>query len=227
LGLFVRQVTDSRRQFAQMEALQGVLHTLDPVLPLPATRGWAASPDLLREIVLQVLTEPTELVVEASSGTSSLVLGYCMKRLGKGRVVSLEHDPEYAARTRKAVRDHGLEAHVTVLDAPLVEHTMDGQRQLWYDLSALVLPGPVDLLVVDGPPDTVQPLARYPALPLLRHHLASGARVLLDDGDRQDERAMAKRWAGSCPGASLHYLDFEAGAWLLRLNGRSPDQGSK
>ena len=217
LGLFVRSQEELRRTYAQIEAMMGIYKVLDPVQPLPRTRGWAASPDLLREVLMMIATDRLEHVVEASSGTSTIVIGYCLKRQGRGRVISLEHDPVYAQATRDAIRAHGLEEYATVLHAPLVEQVVEGKKMLWYDLSMASIPEGIELLVVDGPPDTVQSMARHPAVPLLRGKLASGARVLLDDGGRDDETHMAKDWCRSIPGSTLRFLDLEAGAWLLRM----------
>jgi hypothetical protein len=224
LDLFVRQQNESRAMFTQLEAFIGIVDTLQPVLPLPSTRGWAASPDFLRVLLRQVLLEPTEVVVEASSGTSTLVIGYCLKRIGRGHVFSLEHDPVFAEKTRQTVRDHRLEEYVTVLDAPLVEHSVDGASVLWYDLSGLSLAAPIDLLVVDGPPDAVQPMARYPAVPLLKQQLSKHARILLDDGARSDEQEAVRRWNSLLVGSRSEFLPLETGAWLLRLGDqRLPD----
>lgn len=217
LSLFERQLLETRAGYAQTEALQNILWTLKPGMPLPSTRFWAASPDLLREITTHVLAERPQLVVEASSGTSTVVIALCLQRLGSGRVIALEHDPVYAAKTRTALQMHGLADHATVLHAPLVEHRVNGAVHNWYDLSQVTLPTTVDLLVVDGPPDTTQPLARYPAVPLLKEHFSEGARVLLDDGSRSDERTTAQRWAAEIPGSTLEFLHMEAGAWSLRL----------
>jgi hypothetical protein len=218
LSLFVRQKTESRSQFTQMEAILGLTWAIDPAVPLPNTRGWAASPDLLREIFRQVLAEPPELVIEASSGTSTLVIAYALQRLGRGRVIALEHEAEYAERTRQYIATHGLQDRATVVHAPLVRHEVDGQGMLWYDLTRLVLPGPIDLLVVDGPPDTVQPMARYPAVPLLRSRFNNETRVILDDGARHDERVTADRWSSRFKARSREYLDLEKGGWLLRFH---------
>lgn len=215
--LFTRQVGEVRELYRQLELLQGITGFLKPVYPLPPTRGWAASPDLLREAMSAVLDQRPACVVEASSGTSTIIIGYCLQRVGAGHVFALEHDPVYAARTRKALADHGLTAYATVIDAPLKEHLINGVRHSWYDTSRLLLPGPIGLLLVDGPPDTVQQQARYPAVPLLRPFMAPGALVLLDDGARLDERASAERWLAECEGAELSYLDLEVGAWRLRM----------
>lgn len=215
--LFLRTLQEQRSMYTQLEALQHVIRATEPIAPLPAMRSWAASPDLLRELVARILAEKPTQVVEASSGVSTLVIAYCLKRLGRGKVRSLEHDPIYAARTRQLITEHGLGAFAEVIDAPLVEQRADGAMLRWYDCSKAGLAGPIDLLVVDGPPDTTGPQARYPALPLLKHLLAPGSLVVLDDGGRDDERFIAKRWADLVPGAELRYLELEAGAWMLRL----------
>lgn len=217
LSLFTRLLTENRSNYSQMEALQGLLWTLRPASPLPPTRFWAASPDLLREIMLHVLAEKPKFVVEASSGTSTVVIGLCLQRLGAGRVLALEHDPVYVAKTRAALEQHGLSEFVSVVHAPLVKQKVNGADHVWYDLSQVEIGHGIDLLVVDGPPDTTQALARYPALPLLRDRFNAGARILLDDGARPDERTTARRWAEEVPGSSLEYLDLEAGAWSLRM----------
>jgi Methyltransferase domain len=217
LELFERQLRESRTAYAQMEALQGLLWTFKPGAPWPSTRFWAASPDLLREITNHVLNERPSLVVEASSGTSTLIIALCLRRLGAGKVIALEHDPIYVEKTRAAISLHGLHEYASVIHAPLVQHNVKGVSHQWYDLSAIKLPGTIDLLVVDGPPETTQKLARYPAVPLLASKFSRRARVLLDDGSRPDEQLMARRWAEENPGSHLEFLHLEAGAWSLRM----------
>ncbi|HOY28811.1 MAG TPA: class I SAM-dependent methyltransferase, partial [Flavobacteriales bacterium] len=217
LELFERQLRESRTAYTQMEALQGLLWTFKPGAPWPSTRFWAASPDLLREITDHVLNERPALVVEASSGTSTLIIALCLQRLGAGKVIALEHDPIYVEKTRAAIALHGLHEFASVIHAPLVQHNVKGVRHQWYDLSAIQLPGTIDLLVVDGPPETTQKLARYPAVPLLASKFSKRARVLLDDGSRPDEQLMARRWAEENQGSQLEFLHLEAGAWSLRM----------
>jgi len=219
MGLFIRQLDESRAQFAQTEAISSLIWTLGPSAPLPATRGWAASPDLLRELVNQVLLQPPDLVLEASSGVSTLVLAYALEKNGRGHVFALEHDPEYATRTRNMIKMHGLEGRATVIYAPLIAHTVAGVSASWYDLSDLPKELVIDLLVVDGPPDTTQPLARYPAVPLLFELFGKDVRVILDDGARNDERRTAERWAVEHNAVGKTYWPLEKGAWLLRFSG--------
>lgn len=217
LGLFERSLTEVRSSYTQLEALQGLYWGLAPRSAFPPTRFWAASPDLLRVIASHVLRERPQVVVEASSGTSTVIIARCLQMNGSGKVVALEHDPLYAQRTRDVLAEHGLEEFAEVMHAPLVDHRIGDEEFPWYDTQALQGLGMIDLLVVDGPPDSIRSFARYPAVPLLRDRMTPGARVFLDDGARDDERVSAQRWASEFPGATLEFLPLEAGAWSLRL----------
>jgi len=48
----------------------------------------------------------------------------------------------------------------------------------------------------------------------LKHHLAEECWILMDDGDRPDERATAHAWSEEL-GAKLIYLEGGRGGWLL------------
>lgn len=217
MQVFAKQHAEARSAFHQMESIVGLQEVLRPVLPLPATRSWAAAPDLLRELAVHCLTREVRVAVEAGSGVSTLVMAYCMKRKGQGRVIALEHDASYAERNRQLLADHGLSEFAVVVHAPLVKHVIDNREWQWYDLSRVDLDAPIDLLLVDGPPDTTQALARWPALPLLQARLAPRATVFLDDGDRADERETARRWKEAHPAATLDHLPLEGGCWVLRF----------
>ena len=41
--------------------------------------------------------------------------------------------------------------------------------------------------------------------------------VILDDGARPDERAIAERWKNEYGATACAYLDLEKGAWSLRF----------
>ena len=57
-----------KQTFRQLEALQNLSAMLPATDVLPATRDWAASPDLLAVLVDLVITERPSLVVECGSG---------------------------------------------------------------------------------------------------------------------------------------------------------------
>ena len=204
------------QNYRQIEALFSLFFTIKPALPLPEMRAWAGSPDLLKKIAEVVLMDKPALVVEASSGVSTLVIAYCLKQLGRGTVVSLEHDAKYAAASERLVAFHGLQDIATIVHAPLKEVAIDSQKWLWYDSDLLQMSAPIDLLVVDGPPDSIQPLARYPAVPLLKQQLRTGAKVILDDSDRRDETEIVARWVKEF-GLSAESFAMEKGACILSV----------
>lgn len=180
--------------FRQIEGLLAVHAVVGQSSMLPRSRGWAASPDFLQVLIGQVRDHGAPVVLECSSGLSTVVAAALCRNRGDGKVYSLEHDPVYADKTRRLLAAHGLDQWAQVVDAPLVPTTVDGWSGQWYDLSRLPEDIRAGLLVVDGPPSTSSPLARYPALPALRSRLVAGARVVLDDADRDDEREIVRRW---------------------------------
>jgi predicted O-methyltransferase YrrM len=206
--------------YHQIEALLSVINTIRPSFPLPETRTWSASPDILNHLCRLVLTRQPELVFEAGSGISTLLTAHCLRRIGKGHIVSLEHDRRFGAATRQLLADHGLSDIASIVDAPLKEIALGGQQWLWYDVDRIPPTHPIDLLFVDGPPAQTQPLARYPAVPVLASRLAPGCVVVLDDGARSDERAIAERWATEFEMTS-EYLHTEKGAYVMTANASS------
>jgi predicted O-methyltransferase YrrM len=210
---------DSVGLFRQMEALQGLYVELDLKKSLPQTRGWAASPDFLLELVRHARVAQPLSVVECSSGTSTLVLARCMQLNGAGKVVSLEHDAHFAELTRAQLRRHGLEQWAEVLDAPLQPHDLGGQSWPWYDISVLPASLRIDMLVIDGPPQATRSLARYPAGPLLFSRLNPGGQVFLDDAARADEQAILQRWQQEFPALRQSSRSCEKGCTMLSLPG--------
>lgn len=199
--------------FSQLQALSALERKLNLPQPLPATRGWAGSPDFLLSITEHMLRHRPQVVMECSSGVSTVAIARCLQINGGGHVYSLENTPEFAARTRDMLATQGLQAFATVIDAPLVSGLTDTP---WYDLSRL--PAEVSgaaLLVVDGPPGHVAAQSRYPALPQLMPHLAQHCTVMLDDADRPDERVIVQRWLRQYPAFRHTYIAHEKGLSVL------------
>jgi predicted O-methyltransferase YrrM len=206
-----------RQTFHQLEALQN-LNTLLPAHGvLPATRGWAASPDLLVVLVDLVLTERPSLVVECGSGASTLWLALAMRRFGiRGRIVALDHDPVYGAKTRDLLARHDVRDLAEVRDAPLESFSLDGETYPWYARRAWEDLTGIDLLFVDGPPATTGHQARYPALPLLSGSLSPAATVVLDDLVVPDMQKVLRLWLDAYPDFGSEILPLEKQAAVLR-----------
>jgi predicted O-methyltransferase YrrM len=213
---------ESARLFQQGQHAERLSALLRLDRPLPPMRGWAASPDFLYTVARHALAARPGLVVECGSGSSTVVLARALALNGSGRVVSLESDAGFAEATRGLLRDFGLEDRATVVHAPLKPVAAGGVRQPWYAVEHLP-DGPIDLLIVDGPPMETAPLARYPAGPLLLPRMRPGGTVFVDDAHRPEEKAAVERWLNEVPGLARgqrHYC--EKGCVELRTEAALP-----
>ncbi len=209
--------TEIKQTFRQLEALQ----SLNAVLPasdvLPATRGWAASPDLLVVLVDLVITERPSLVVECGSGASTLWLALAMRRFEiDGRIIALDHDPVFGAKTRDLLARHNVRDLAEVRDAPLESFSLDGETYSWYARRAWEDLKGIDLLFVDGPPAITGHQARYPALPLLGGLLSPVATAVLDDLVVPDMQKVLRLWLDAYPDFGSEILPLEKQAAVLR-----------
>lgn len=183
---------------------------------LPYTPDWSAAPDFIGLIVDHVLQAKPEVIVECSSGLTTLVLTRCCQLNGRGRVISLENGEEYAEKTRQQLKAFGLEDYAQVIHAPLAKVSLDRDYD-WYSLESLpdVL---IDMLVIDGPPGFIQKNSRYPALPLLFEKFSKQAKVFLDDAARDDEKELVAQWQAEYSNVEHEHIDFERGCSVLEIN---------
>ena len=206
-----------RQTFRQLEALQNLTALLPANDLLPATRGWAASPDLLMVLVDLVISERPSLVVECGSGASTLWLALAMRRFGiDGRIVALDHDPVFGGKTRDLLARHDVSDLAEVRDAPLESFSLAGETYSWYARRAWEDLTGIDLLFVDGPPATTGHQARYPALPLLSGSLSPVATAVLDDLIVPDMQKVLRLWLDAYPDFSSEILPLEKEAAVLR-----------
>jgi predicted O-methyltransferase YrrM len=209
-----------KQTFRQTEALQNLSAVLPVTDVLPATRGWAASPDLLVVLVDLVISQRPSLVVECGSGASTLWLALAMRRFGiEGRVVALDHDPVFGDKTCDLLARHGVGDLAEVRDAPLESFGLEGETYSWYARRAWEDLNGIDLLFVDGPPATTGHQARYPALPLLASSLSPVATTVLDDLIVPDMQKVLRLWLDAYPDFEAEILPLEKQAAVLRRSG--------
>jgi predicted O-methyltransferase YrrM len=214
----------ARQAFKRIEdgvaETQGLVQLVGAGLPFPLAFGgaYALTADAAAVLAREVAIRRPRLVVELGSGVSTILVGRMLQQMGEGRIVSLDHDAQWAAETRKQVAAAGLERFAEVIDAPLVDHDVGGQRYKWYSLPrGLGEFGAIDLLIVDGPPQRVDPngLVRYPALPLLAAHLADDAAIFVDDSKRAPETEMVRLWLERFPGWEARWVATVPGTFVL------------
>lgn len=174
---------------------------MDLPMRLPFT-AMSMRPEDLQAVCDRLTARSLGTVVELGSGVSTLVLADRLRTLGRGRLVSIEHDDAWAALMQRLVESNGLSDHCSVIHAPLSADGSWAPASGWYDrgvLDRVFGSSTVAFLLVDGPPRSTGPWARYPALPYFVSKLEEGGEVVLDDIDREDELAIARRWIAEFP----------------------------
>ncbi|WP_448212545.1 class I SAM-dependent methyltransferase [Colwellia sp. MEBiC06753] len=195
--------------YLELQQLVRLKHRLSPL------RGWAASPDFLLEIAESALLNKPKTIVECSSGSSSVILARCCQLNSTGHVYSLEHDLEFYEKTKYQIEKHGLTDYCTVLHAPLTPlENFNGQP--WYDISRYndLLKG-IDMLIIDGPPNQPDMLAREPAYNMLKKSFNKNIKIFLDDANRDEEKEMLTKWLKKDSNLIAENLHCEKGAKLI------------
>lgn len=206
-----------RRDQEQIQSLFSIFNLLKLNHPLPSMKNWTVQPDFAKHLMAEILDSKPGLILETGSGVSTLIAAYALRRNGKGLLISLEHQEEYALKNRRELELHGLSDIVQIIHAPLKDYALGGENWPWYSLEN-VESMPVDMVIVDGPPAATRPLARYPALPLFEKRLSRKATFILDDTGRKEEQEIIKRWRAQFPEFKAENVDTEKGMVFLRRN---------
>jgi hypothetical protein len=223
-GLALLVVAHARRIEARLTELEGDVSQIEPIVALsrligaralPPMREYAIAPDFALVLYELVLDLAPRVILETGSGVSTLVCAYALeKRGGEGRVLALDHDADYAAKTRASLEQHGLSHRATVVHAPLQATQIGGRSYTWYSQDALADVGPIDLVVDDGPPKYVGPMARYASLPTLAPRMRDAAPFLLDYVGAEERETVA-RWCAELP-YEVKWLPTRKGNAILR-----------
>ncbi len=160
---------------------------------LPHLGSWKADTWFLWRIVGAIEKLRPREVVELGCGASTLVVAKALELNGAGHLTSFDQHAGFVEATGEWLAGHGLAA--TMRHAPLVEDPSPWSHN-WYELNSL--PAQIDLLVIDGPPWTINPFVRGRA-EVLFDRIAPGGVVLLDDAARPGERMVAARWKRDWP----------------------------
>ena len=200
--------------YHQFEAVEQLLPLLKLSAPLPPSRGWAASPDFLLTLAHVTKRVKPRLTVELGSGISTLVLA----KSGAKKIISLDHSVEFGTQTREMLLSHGVRG----VDIRIQELETYSRGYKWYAKTTLKGLAKIDLLVIDGPPSSTNPDARYPALEHLVPLLSPRATIILDDVYRDEERKLADAIAKALPNHILTIFSHEKGTAVI-----SPRTGNK
>lgn len=203
-------------QHYKIQAVGEIQNLLTFRAPIPPMNGWAATPELSITVLKEIISSKPNLIVELGSGVTTVINAYGLEKYNpSGRVISIDHDEEYAASTQSEIKLHSLEKFVELLFAPLKKMNLRGSSVTWYDLSSLNINRKIDLLIVDGPPVKTEKQARYPALPILYQYLSESCTIIIHDTHRKQESAIVKKWLQEFPSFNETKLDTEKGITVL------------
>lgn len=198
----------SRENYKQGEFYAQLLKLLDLTAPIPSTRSWAASPDLLLTLLHYGRFSQPRTIVDLGSGMSTLVLA---KSAPHSRIFSIDNSEEYANKTKELLADHGVN-NVDLRVAHLTPHVSGVD---WYDTTQLEDISAIDLLFIDGPPGSKNLRARHPAIVELISRLSPDAIIIIDDVAREGEKLLAVEFAGLLPTHKIEFLAHEKGTAVI------------
>ncbi|NBU57794.1 MAG: class I SAM-dependent methyltransferase [Actinobacteria bacterium] len=209
----IRRIAKNQREEAWQHYRQGefysqLIHFLKLSAPIPSTRSWAASPDVLLTLFEIAQRTTPRVILDLGSGMSTLVLA---KSAPQAKIISVDNSEEYAEKTRKLLAAHGI-TNVEIRVAPLTAHHSGVE---WYDTSVLGDISEIDLLFIDGPPGSKNNQARLPAVAECLKKLKANAVIVIDDAARDGERAMAEKFAQALPTHTLEFLPHEKGTAII------------
>lgn len=189
----IKSINSDRRLDAAIRQLTSAAASGAPARDVLAElqRGWGddgfhAVGGYLEEVA-QWAAEARGPVLEIGSGLTTLLLGALVGRRGLP-VWTLEHHPQFFRQTKERLKRYNVtNVHLTL--SPL----RDYGDFCWYDPPLDALPRDFGLVIADGPPGDVKG-GRFGLLPVLRSHFAPGVVILLDDAEREQERAVLRKW---------------------------------
>lgn len=219
---FIKHQKNTRRD--QIRELSNLFYQIESTIQLesiykyeyrmPPSRSWAASPDLILEIVSQIRNRKPLLVVELGSGLSTIWIARALRENGIGKLITFDHDSKYGEQTRAQLQLQELDSFVELRFGELEESSWQDNTQRWYPRHLFSDLQNLDLLVVDGPPQTKNQNHRWPAMWELESKMNSSSIIILDDAFREEESALANAWS-QLGNYFLEIKAFEKGAAVM------------
>jgi predicted O-methyltransferase YrrM len=189
--------------YRQIEAKNEIDKML-PSMKLLGLRGWAFSPDALFFILNLIKQHKPGLILELGSGSSTVAISSLIEQEKLNtKLLSVDHLEQFLGESMDKVKyKHHVEPIFASLKTQKI-HGIKGSKK-WYDVKEIkkhLGDRKIDMLIVDGPPADTCKEARLPAYAALKNNLADKAIIVLDDYDREDEKAAVRSWIALESGA--------------------------
>ena len=127
---------DIRDGTLQLQSVLDIRAAVGADVPLPPFGSPMIEADCGNVIVRHILKYRPGLIVEAGSGTSTVLAASCLKQIGAGKVVALENMKPWAELARQNLQSLGLAEYGYVRYAPLERQQCDGREYDWFAAGA-------------------------------------------------------------------------------------------
>lgn len=198
-----------------LNIIQSLL-TNSPYLPL---NGGALRPYGLAYILNEIIINQRKNILEFGSGLSTILMARLIKKNNLStRIISFEHNANWASILNGYLENENLESYVKVINANLKDIDTVLGIVKWYD-SELFFKSintiKFDLIIIDGPPANSMDIqySRLPAFLNLDKNLAENYCIILDDMHREGEKKVAEVYIDLNPNLQLQILSESLGVF--------------
>jgi len=184
------------------------LSLLQPLLigrPFLPISGSSLRPFCLVQIINDIVINGRRHIIEFGSGISTILIARLLKINNiDATLISFDHSEHWVQSLRALLEREQLSDKIELVFAPLSPCKIGLNDTTWYDTATVEkhTNGKLfDMLLIDGPPAYLQPLARsrYPALPYMVDKLADRSSIYLDDANRPGEQFILEKWSNDYP----------------------------
>ena len=203
-------------RFQQIQALLSLFNTLKINNLMPLMDDISTSADFCKVLASIILNKPPEIIVELGSDPSTLVMGYALKKAGKGKLISFEHNRHKLENINKEIKNHGLGNFCQVIYAPLTDVKIKTRNFQWYNPKYFAKIRNIDLLVVGGPVDLTQKQVKYPAMHYLYSKMRAGSHILMDNVKKDGGDEIIKKWLNEFTSLEYEFMDNKYEIGILK-----------
>lgn len=166
-------------------------------------------------ILQQIEFRKPKHVLDVGSGTSTILLAAMSEKLGF-KVTSLENLPGTVSYLADFVNQRNIGSHLTIHQCGFKSYNYpSGDSYRWYNIDLSKNADVFDFVIIDGPMGSI--VGRNGAIPQIAEYLAEDHLIILDDSQRDHEKACLAEWKKYFRNIEVEYPEECFGVARIRL----------